>query len=439
MIHVDSCRRDVVQMLYKRSGNVIQLLRRDAHSEQKWNFYDCLTHKRLIMIVPILKFVYDRRHIASAKKEAPVELRVTFARKSKWMGTGIRLLPKHWHDGTVTNRIDAKELNTILDGIMVKARKVVNTMMDAGELNIDEIPSRMEALTREKRMFVDFCEERAKVRVYGKSADTAERYDRFLKWLRAWGRIVFFSDVNDRNIMQMDEELAKTGMKNYSKWNNYHRFMNSFILDAMDEGLLKRNPYKWLHIEKDKTCGLQKYLTLEEFRRLEKAKMPTDCLDRVRDLFVFQTYTCLSYIDLVDFDPSLLIPEGNASGTTVVYTAKRGNTGKEFVFLLMGGARRILEKYDYKLPLLSNMKYNDYLKLVAQASGIDKKITSHWARHTGATMLLNDGNVDMEVIARVLGHSSTRQTRETYAKLLDRTVVDAMKKFEKRLEKKRKG
>lgn len=425
------CCTSEVTMLYNCMETTLAAVR----AEQKGNFSDCLTYKRLIMIVPILTFVYDRRHIASAKKEAPVELRVTFARKSKWMTTGVRLLPKHWHNGTVTNRVDAKELNTILDGIMVKARKVVNTMMDAGELNIDEIPSRMEALTREKRLFVDFCEERTKVRIYGKSADTADRYYRFLRWLKAWGRIVFFSDVNDHNIMQMDEELAKTGMKNYSKWNNYHRFMNSFILDAMDEGMLKRNPYKWLHIEKDKTCGLQKYLTLEEFRRLERAQMPTESLERVRDLFVFQTYTCLSYIDLVEFDPSVI----ESCDNIATYSNRRGKTGVEFSVLLLSGVRRILEKYDYKLPLISNMKYNDYLKLVAQASGIDKKITSHWARHTGATMLLNDGNVDMEVIARVLGHSSTRQTRETYAKLLDRTVVDAMKKFEKRLEKKRMG
>lgn len=405
-------------------------------TEQKRNILLIINNKSYsIMIVPILTFVYDRRHIASSKREAVVELRVTFERRAKWMSTGIRLLPKHWHNGTVTNRVDAKELNAALDAIMVKARKVVNAMMDAGALNLDEIPSRMEALTREKRLFVDFCEDRAKVRVYGKSADTADRYDRFLKWLRAWGHIVFFSDVTDRNIMKMDEDLAKTGMKNYSKWNNYHRFMNSFILDAMDEGMLKRNPYKWLHIEKEKNCGLQKYLTLEEFRRLERAPMGTESLERVRDLFVFQTYTCLSYVDLVAFDLSSIQGGEDALCSDVsVYTAKRGKTGVEFTLLLLKGAKNVLKKYGGKLPLLSNVKYNEYLKLVAQAAGIDKPITTHWARHTGATMLLN-GGVEIEVIAKVLGHSSTRQTRETYCKLLDKTVAKAMSEFERRIDK----
>lgn len=387
------------------------------------------------MIIPYLSFVYNRRHTATSKKEATVELRITFERKAKFLATGVRLLPKQWHNNTVINRVDSKELNSILDGIMIKARKAVNTMMEAGKLNLDEIPSMIEAMTRESQLFVDFCEERAKIRVYGKSKDTAERYNRFLHWLRSWGVITFFADVTDRNIMLMDETLAKKGMKNYSKWNNYHRFLNSFILDAIDEGLLKRNPYKWLHIDKNKTCGLQKYLTLEEFRRLERTKMPTESLERVRDLFVFQTYTCLSYVDLINFDIAKIERVGNTDEYT--YTDKRGKTGVEFSLLLLNGAKNILKKYNGKLPLISNVKYNEYLKVVAMASGINKKITSHWARHTGATMLLNDGNVDMEIIAKVLGHRSTKQTRTTYAKLLDKTVVEAMKRFENQIQNKK--
>lgn len=378
------------------------------------------------MIVPILVFVYDRKKKATPKKSVSVELRITLERKSKYVSTGIRLFPKEWHRGTVVNRPDSAELNELLGSIMVRARKVVNAMVESGNLNLDEIPRRMEELTTNKRLFYDFCVERTKVRIYGKSKDTAERYDRFLKWLKDWGKIIYFSDVTDKKIISMDEELAKTGMKPYSKWNNYHRFLNSFILDAIEEGCLKRNPYKWIQINKEKNNGLKKHLTPEEFNRLRKAEMPTQSLERVRDLFVFQTYTCLSYVDLESFDTSQI----NKTG---VYTAKRGKTGVEFTFYVMKPARDILIKYDGKLPLISNEKYNDYLKLVAQAAKIDKPVTSHWARHTGATLLLNDGGVDMEIIARILGHTSTRQTRDTYAKLLDTTVATAMKGLEKRI------
>ena len=174
------------------------------------------------MIVPILVFVYDRKKKSNAKRPASVELRLTLERKTKYMSTGIRLLPKEWQRGTVVNRVDAAELNELLNSIMVRARKVVNSMVETGDLNLDEIPKRMEELTRDKRLFYDYCMERTKVRVYGKSPDTAGRYERFLQWLKAWGKIIYFSDVTDKNIIKMDEELASTGMKPYSKWNNYH-------------------------------------------------------------------------------------------------------------------------------------------------------------------------------------------------------------------------
>lgn len=55
---------------------------------------------------PLLEFVYNRKKTAATNREAAVELRITFERKQKYMTTGIRLLPKHWHRGAVVNRID---------------------------------------------------------------------------------------------------------------------------------------------------------------------------------------------------------------------------------------------------------------------------------------------------------------------------------------------
>lgn len=74
------------------------------------------------------------------------------------------------------------------------------------------------------------------------------------------------------------------------------------------------------------------------------------------------------------------------------------------------------------------------LKILAQACGIDKPITSHWARHTGATLLLNNG-VPLGIVSKVLGHSSTKMTEHVYAKLLDETVVEEITKFEQNQKK----
>ena len=116
----------------------------------------------------------------------------------------------------------------------------------------------------------------------------------------------------------------------------------------------------------------------------------------------------------------------------MMYTGRRGKTQQEFKFLVMQPALKVLEAYHGQLPVMSNVKYNAYLKMLAGMCGINKPVSSHWARHTGATLLLNAG-AGMEVVSKVLGHSSTKITREVYAKLLDETVERAMERLEERL------
>ena len=162
-----------------------------------------------------------------------------------------------------------------------------------------------------------------------------------MKFFRGWGKIAEFEDITDLNIIALDEHLAARGLKPYSKWNNYHRFLNSFILDAIDEGYVKRNPYKWVRIEKVK--GMK------------------------------------------------------------VYIGTRAKTSQTFTIPLLKPALAILKKYNNHLPIISNVKYNEYLKVVAQNASIDKPVSSHWARHTGATLLLNSGDVPMNIVQHILG------------------------------------
>ena len=108
---------------------------------------------------------------------------------------------------------------------------------------------------------------------------------------------------------------------------------------------------------------------------------------------------------------------------------KRNKTQVPFIIPLVPNAMSILNKYSGVLPIISNVKYNEYLKVVAQTSGIDKPLSSHWARHTGATLLLNMG-VSMNIISKICGHSSTKITEQVYAKMLDETVIDAIKSIE---------
>lgn len=389
---------------------------------------------KINMGTPTLKLMFDRNKRASKTKEGSIELRIGFDRKKKYATTGVRVFPREWRNGRIVHRLDAIELQRTLDEFVANARRIINDLIERGEFDIDTIVAQIGGRTKhlagrnvvKERLLIDYFRERAEIRKYGRSEDSCERYERFLRWFEKWDGMRTFDDVNELNILAMDKAIRAKGMKPYSAWNNYHRFLNSFILDANDDGLMQGNPYKKLNIEKDKSSGgIGKYLTREEFRRIEELEPPTNYLRHARDLFVFQTYTCLSYTDLAAFDASRM---KKVKGR-MMYVGTRGKTRQEFSFLVLKPALAVLERYGGRLPIMSNVKYNAYLKSIAVMCGINKPISTQWARHTGATMLLNSG-ADMEIASKVLGHSSTKITREVYAKLLDETVGDAMAKFE---------
>lgn len=375
----------------------------------------------MITQFPKIALVFNRYKTASSLHKGTIEVRISYNNKQKYMSTGITVYPKQWKRDRVVNTPEAPLLNQMLDKLIMDIRQVLITMANEGDIDIFAVPLRLNANKESKDLF-GFMEKRANIRMYNKASDTQRRYLSFIEKFKKWGGITRFEDITEANIIAFDRYLASRKMKDYSKWHNYHRFLNSFINDAIDEGIIRRNPYKWLNIERGDTGSLTKYLTSYEFHKIRVAKMPTESLSKVRDVFVFQVYTCLSYSDLKDFDPTKIHTIKNMK----VYIGKRDKTGKSFTIPLLQPALAILKKYNNKLPIISNVKYNLYLKAVTQHAGIDKPITTHWARHTGATLLLNEG-VDMRIVSKICGHSSTRITEKVYAKLLDETVVDALK------------
>jgi len=379
--------------------------------------------------LPQVHLIYNRYKKATPTKKAVVEIRVTHNYKQKYISTGIWLYPNQWKNGKIVNCSDLMHISQVLDQMLSNIKKVILDMVEEGNIDISTLSERLSKMENSKITFLDYCKQRATIRKFGKEEDTQERYNRFIRLFSEWGHIINYEDVTEKNIILYDTYLSDKGMKAYSKWNNYHRFLNSFIMDAIDEGHIKRNPYRWLNIEKGKhTNGIGKYLTMEEFHKIKNTPMPTISLEKVRDLFVFQTYTCMAYSDLKQFDYN----EVSEIKGRKVYVSTRKKTKKGFTIPLLDGAMAILIKYNYILPLISLEKYNLFLKSVAQYAGIDKPISSHWARHTGATMLLNEG-VSMQIVSKVCGHSSIKITEQVYAKLLDETVVDSISEIEKNL------
>lgn len=187
---------------------------------------------------------------------------------------------------------------------------------------------------------------------------------------------------------------------------------------AMDYGKIKINPCNGIKISKG--TPTVSYLSNDDINKIKGLKLDDyDRLNRVRQLLLFQLSTGLSYIDMVNFNSEkITIIDG-----VPTYTSNRQKTGVEFTTVILPMGMDVLKKYDGVLPLISNQKYNAYLKEIQRLAGVKTTITTHLLRRTYATRLLN-ANVNLSVIAKALGHSNTTITQKHYAKTTDNFVVE---------------
>jgi integrase len=373
------------------------------------------------MVVPSLTLIYDRKGQATKSKTGVVELRICAGSVRKYISTGVKLLPREWKNGSVTGREDMMALNRQLQSLVKKCSEIITKMMEEDNIDVNAIPNILKDRLNQKQTFLEYVKEKAKQRSKSLRVGTQKRYKVVLDFLEEWNGIVYFADVTEKNIQKMDDCLVGRGLKENSRW-NYHKILKIFVTQAFNENFITKNPYTLLNIGKGEEDGIQRHLTPEEFYRFKECQIDDKCLGRVRDVFVFQTYTCMGYSDLEAFDYKKCTKEKGQ----VVYRSTRVKTGQPFTVVLLKPALAILKKYKYKLPIISNVKYNLYLKAAVKYAKIDKQVTTHWARHTGATLLINEDDVPMHIVQHILGHSTIRETEKTYAKVMDKKIVETM-------------
>ena len=370
---------------------------------------------------PSVSKVWNRYGKASANQDAVIEICVAYNKRQKWMSTRVRVYPNEWDKlhRRVINRIDAIEINKQLDQLVADVREVIYDMYKDGQIDIDAIPARLAAKRKPNLTFYDFLDKQVEIRKYGKASITGWRWQRFVETFKEWGKIKTFYDLTEQKIIEFDRYLKNQGMKANSRWHNKHKFLNSFIRDAQKAGLVQTNPYDMVKIDKGSDdTGVYHCLMPEEFHKLERCPMPNKRLERVRDRFVIQTYTCLSVADLNKFNPKLV---KNIDGKPV-YLRSRKKTKQQYTIPLLPPVVEVLQRYKGLPPKMCDQFYNRDLKEVARIAGLPHKLTTHWARHSGCVLLVA-ARMSPWVVMTVMGHKNLKTTQKYYALVYPADVV----------------
>lgn len=263
---------------------------------------------------------------------------------------------------------------------------------------------------------------------------------------------IYFSQITQDVLQSFTNMLLNRGMRNTTVLKDY-QFVRWFLAWARRKGYYNGNADETFRPRLKGTDGNQKeiiYLTVEELNQIIACEIPEQkkYLIQVRDVFLFCCFTSLRYSDAKALRKADII-----NGNSIRVVTQKTTDG--LIIELNDRALSILDKYkDYQskggfaLPVISNQKYNEYLKELGQLAKLDTQtrivyykgsirhdefypkwqlLTSHVARRTFVVTALLLG-IPVEVIIRWTGHSDY-DALKPYVAIVDQLKKSEMNKF----------
>lgn len=379
--------------------------------------------------------------------EAPICLRLTLNKQIAEIRIKRSILVNRWSPAKGCalgkDRV-AKELNSYLEAIRLKIHQIHR------ELVLDmSAPVTANAIINRycgndvKMLLEVFEDHNDKCRaLIGKEyvEGTVRKFDTTLLYLKQFLKQRYRKD--DIPLPEINQEFVRDfefflktekSCQNNSALKHIKNF-RKVIRIAIGNDWIKRDPFFGLRFKAEEVNV--DFLSNDELKRIRQKKITIPRLERIRDIFVFCCFTGLAFVDVSQLTAEDLIKDAQGN----MWIRKMRQKTKEMCNIpLLSVAKEILEKYkDFAstnakgllLPVSSNQKTNAYLKEIADICGIKKKLTTHVARHTAATVVFLANRVSMENVAKILGHANLNMTRH-YAKVLDQSILNDMENVER--------
>ena len=401
----------------------------------------------MITRVNISFFRYHSRETETG--EAPLYSRLWHESKRKIFSIGFKVTRNRWNQNKqiATGKSEmTQRINTQMEVIKKKLVEIeTKLIMEGSEDILEDMYALYIGKTTVSRSFITLFEERY---MTAKSMEgikfkksTLDKFKDVLELVRAYIKKSYHASdipmnkVNFKFISGLEDYLLTVRRQKPVTINKNMQRVKQVTTYAMKCNYIKVDPFidhAPLKVEKELV-----FLTTEELHKLESYQFAQERLAKVRDLYLFSVYTGLAYHEAFALQKKHIIM---AFDKKFWIEMKREKTGKGISVPLLPQAMKIMEKYDnggdkeaHVLPAISNQKMNSYLKEITEIVGINKKLTHHTARKTFATTILLYNDVPIEIVSKLLGHSSIAVTQKHYAKVVNKKVSACMEKLEKQL------
>ena len=398
------------------------------------------------MFTPTLNF---RLNASKTNKEglAPIYLRVTINGTRSEISTKVYVDPDKWDDrkSQIKGRepIDIRK-NKILFDFTTKIYEALdelrNRRFDVNAANIKlALTGELFQKTTVLEVYKQYLEY-LQVRIGSDFSPASYEihkttFDQVCEYLKHEKKEhIGIEDFSNPNFHRLEVYLKKYKANQHNTvYKKIERFRSMFKW-AYEMELIDKDISRRFKIKKQKKEII--FLTWEELEAMKAIDTSIERLEVIRDIFVFMCYTGFAFKEVEALKLEHMSRNINGGYGLIMTRQKTQKNIPEIP--LLPEALELIKKYEKHpkriiekklFPVPANQNFNAYLKELAVLAKIGKNITTHIARKTFATTIALRNGMSMEVLSKLLGHSSIRITQESYAEMQQDRIKDEFEKL----------
>lgn len=360
---------------------------------------------------PIVKAIIRTDKADKKRGECPICIQIRMNGDKKRISIGEKIHPSNWD--TDSGRAKSRGF-AILNKIIDKRKNdleefCTDTLLAGQQLSFSDIDKFLSG--SKNGNFYDVFDSIMEIKKPKICADTEYKYSTLRSRLKSFQPRISTSNIDVSFITRFDNFLKSQKIGDGGIY-NHHKCLKCIINEA--------NRYKKAKIEtpygsdlfviktpKHKTI----FLDEDEVVKFRNYRSTNILVNTVRDMFLLSCYSGLRYSDLFSLKVS------DIDFNKGVISKMMLKTKHNIDIPINDQIRDLLIKYiknkkgsDKVFREVSNQVGNSTLKTIAIELKINKNISFHVGRHTFASFLVNNCNISLPLVSKLLGHVNISNT-----------------------------
>ncbi|GAI22490.1 unnamed protein product, partial [marine sediment metagenome] len=246
------------------------------------------------MYEPKHRFVYDRiKETNKGKKTGLLQIEVTYLGTKKYFSTEVHLKPNQWNGSKVIRHPESALQNTKVKKLIDKIDEYIGNTKD---FSLDGLNNFVKGRSTDD--FLEYFETNLYIpkKKISLARGTEYGYHVVLNKLREFDKIKTMSDLTLENIEGFKDFLIKGDISSNTLYLQIS-IMKKIVHQALKDKKIHEDPF-WSFDMPERVPAITIYLTEDELKEIEAFDPPFERMVEARDIFLFQCYSGLSYVDV---------------------------------------------------------------------------------------------------------------------------------------------